>query len=295
MDPVKDSAIKNKAPAVAASPTLVPVKESSIENKAPAVTASPTLVPVKDSVIERKTPADATSPSWVPVQDSTVERKAPAVAASPTSAESTASLSQHNRHNEHSREQKISATASARDRASSEIGGASSSEKLKKKSKHPHDSTGDLSPKDEADMAAPYSPSLVVSLAPSPAQALDPSNLSVGTVEPPGACSPLRSHPPPAAAEGSRTPAEPAFREEKNEAKIVLPIILAVAIVAILGAIIFTAVVRGHHAFKHSYLRSPADANSTDAPARRNAPSVVLEAATGEDRQAAPKKESGQS
>ncbi|KAL1468802.1 hypothetical protein MTO96_025176 [Rhipicephalus appendiculatus] len=44
-----------------------------------------------------------------------------------------------------------------------------------------------------------------------------------------------KAHPAP-----SRTPGEPAFREEKNEAKVVLPIILAVGIVAILGAIIFT-------------------------------------------------------
>ncbi|KAL3196545.1 hypothetical protein MRX96_015472 [Rhipicephalus microplus] len=49
--------------------------------------------------------------------------------------------------------------------------------------------------------------------------------------------------------------------------KVVVPIFLAVAIVAILGAIIFTIVVRGHHAFKPFYLKNTANASGTVTPA----------------------------
>ncbi|XP_075722184.1 uncharacterized protein LOC142765308 isoform X7 [Rhipicephalus microplus] len=84
--------------------------------------------------------------------------------------------------------------------ARSKEGGGATSSKKSKNSKHLQKDTADLSAKDERELAEPYSPPIVMSLAASPEKALDPSNLSAATVELPGTCSPLRTHPTPAAA-----------------------------------------------------------------------------------------------
>ncbi|XP_075722181.1 uncharacterized protein LOC142765308 isoform X4 [Rhipicephalus microplus] len=165
---------------------------------------------MEDTDLERKTTTAAAGPasfepnaslkrSPAPVEDTSLERRTPAAAGGPTSADSNAFVKQHRSGMKHSRNHDISTSASAKHQKSKEGGGATSSKKSKN-SKHLQKDTADLSAKDERELAEPYSPPIVMSLAASPEKALDPSNLSAATVELPGTCSPLRTHPTPAAA-----------------------------------------------------------------------------------------------
>ncbi|KAL3196546.1 hypothetical protein MRX96_015473 [Rhipicephalus microplus] len=248
--PMKDTGFEQKTPAAAAGPPSskpngsvkqmpAPVEDTGLQQKTPAAAAGPASsepnasvkqMPalVEDTGLERKTTAAAAGPasfepnaslkrSPAPVEDTSLERKTPAAAVGPTSADSNAFVKQHRSGSPGPRR----AVAQLRQRS-------------RKIPNTLQKDTADLSAKDERELAEPYSPPIVMSLAASPEKALDPSNLSAATVELPGSS---------------------------------CPYFWPLAIVAIFGAIIFTIVVRGHHAFKPSYLKNTANASGTVTPA----------------------------
>lgn len=228
-----------------------------------------------------------------------MEQKAPSAAVGATSTESTASLGAHRSRNKHNRKHKFPAETPPKDQTSSEICGSSSARKAKR-SKRQRKATGDLSPQKQPELAASSEPPPETSLAAAPERAQDePSKFDERDVARPGASSPLMSCPSPMAhiqAEGTQSPTWMAgalpFPEERSQARIILPIFLAVAIVGVIAAVIFVLVVRGHRDIKHSYVGGTGVANSTITPVKTHTSSMVPGNSTGEARQTTPRQTS---
>ncbi|XP_054928802.1 uncharacterized protein [Dermacentor andersoni] len=194
------------------------------------------------------------------------------------SPDSTTSLGTHRSRKKRFRKHKFSADTPPKDHTSSEFGGASPARKSKK-SKWPRKATGDLSPQEQPEPATPSRPPPESPLAAAPERAqVEPSKFAQDDVARPGASSPLMSFPPIGAAEGVQSPERMAgalpFNEERSQTKIVLPIIIAVAILGVIAALIFTMVVRGHRGFKQAYVGGTGVASSTIMPVKTNASSM---------------------
>ncbi|XP_065306347.2 cyclic nucleotide-gated channel beta-1-like [Dermacentor albipictus] len=200
-----------------------------------------------------------------------IEQNASNAVSGAMSPESTTSLGTHGGHKKHVRKHKFSADATPKDQTSSEFGGAAAQTRK---------ATGDLSPQEQPEQATPSqtSPESSLAASPEPAQ-VEPEDFTQDDVARPGASSPLMSFPPIEAEEGrqspGRIPGALSFNEERNQTKIVLPIIIAVAIVGVIAAIIFTMVVRGHRVFKQPYVGGTGVASGTIMPVKTNTSSLV--------------------